>query len=150
MSQFKFSVGPWNVHTGADSYGPETRQPVDLETKFARFAELGFSAIQFHDDDAVPNMNNMTEEEIKAYAREVKKLVEKEGTTVGEKLAGYVREELVRNECKGPYLPAGLTVKNVDRLKHETSFHNPNNLNPDELLNEILTKYFKWLDEARV
>ncbi len=23
MSKFKFSVGPWNVHTGADSYGPE-------------------------------------------------------------------------------------------------------------------------------
>ena len=82
--------------------------------------------------------------------REFKKLVEKEGTTVGEKLAGYVREELVRNECKGPYVPAGVTVKNVDRLKHETSFHNPKNLNPDELLNEILRKYFKWLDEARV
>ena len=77
MSQFKFSVGPWNVHTGADSYGPETRKPIDLETKFAKFAELGFSAIQFHDDDAVPNMNNMTEEEIKAYARKVKKLLDK-------------------------------------------------------------------------
>ena len=23
MSEFKFSVGPWNVHTGADSYEPE-------------------------------------------------------------------------------------------------------------------------------
>ena len=45
MSNFKFSVGPWNVHTGADSYGPETRKPIDLETKFAKFAELGFSAV---------------------------------------------------------------------------------------------------------
>lgn len=79
MSKFKFSVGPWNVHTGADSYGPETRQPIDLETKFAKFAELGFSAVQFHDDDAVPNMNNMTEEEIKEYARGVKKLLDKYG-----------------------------------------------------------------------
>ena len=79
MSQFKFSVGPWNVHTGADSYGPETRKPVDLETKFAKFAELGFSAIQFHDDDAVPDMNNMTVEEIKEYARGVKKLLDKYG-----------------------------------------------------------------------
>ena len=79
MSKFKFSVGPWNVHTGADSYGPETRNPVDLETKFAKFAELGFSAIQFHDDDAVPDMNNMTEEEIKEYARGVKKLLDKYG-----------------------------------------------------------------------
>ena len=79
MSNFKFSVGPWNVHTGADSYGPETRRPIDLETKLARFAELGFSAVQFHDDDAVPNMNNMTEEEIKAYARSVRKLLDKYG-----------------------------------------------------------------------
>lgn len=77
MSDFKFSVGPWNVHTGADSYGPETRRPIDLETKFAEFARLGFSAVQFHDDDAVPNINNMTETQIKEYAREVKKLLDK-------------------------------------------------------------------------
>jgi len=77
MSNFKFSVGPWNVHPGADSYGPETRSEVELEEKFAKFAELGFSAVQFHDDDAVPNMNNMTEEEIKEYARGVKKLLDK-------------------------------------------------------------------------
>ena len=76
---FRFSVGPWNVHTGADSYGPETRKPIDLEEKFKRFAELGFSAVQFHDDDAVPDMNNMTEEEIREYARGVKKLLDKYG-----------------------------------------------------------------------
>ena len=79
MSKFRFSVGPWNVHTGADSYGPETRKPIDLETKFAKFAELGFSAVQFHDDDAVPNMNNMSNEEIKEYARGVKKMLDKYG-----------------------------------------------------------------------
>ena len=79
MSKFKFTVGPWNVHTGADSYGPETRSAIDLETKFAKFAELGFSAIQFHDDDAVPNMNQLTEEEIKAEARKVKGLLDKYG-----------------------------------------------------------------------
>ena len=76
MSAFKFSVGPWNVHAGADSYGPATRNEIDLETKFAKFAEIGFSAIQFHDDDAVPDMNNMTDEEIKEYARGVKKLLD--------------------------------------------------------------------------
>ena len=79
MSKFKFTVGPWNVHTGADSYGPETRQAVDLETKFAKFAELGFSAVQFHDDDVVPNMNQLSEEEIKAEARKVKGLLDKYG-----------------------------------------------------------------------
>ncbi len=79
MSKFKFTVGPWNVHTGADSYGPETRSAIDLESKFAKFAELGFSAIQFHDDDAVPNMNELTEDEIKAEARKVKGLLDKYG-----------------------------------------------------------------------
>ena len=56
MSQFRFSVGPWNVHTGADSYGPETRKAIDLETRFANFKKIGFDAVQFHDGDAVPNM----------------------------------------------------------------------------------------------
>lgn len=79
MSNFKFSVGPWNVHTGADSYGPATRADIDLEAKFAKFAELGFSAVQFHDDDAVPDMNSMTGEEIREHARSVKKLLDKYG-----------------------------------------------------------------------
>ena len=79
MSKFKFTVGPWNVHTGADSYGPETRRAVDLESKFARFAELGFSAVQFHDDDAVPDINSLSEEEIKAEAGKVKAMLDRYG-----------------------------------------------------------------------
>lgn len=79
MSKFKFSVGPWNIHAGADSYGPATRKEIPFEEKIKKFAELGFSAIQFHDDDAVPNMNNLTEEEIKAEARKVKALLDKYG-----------------------------------------------------------------------
>ena len=34
MTQFKFSVGPWNVHTGADAYGPATRKDIPIEEKF--------------------------------------------------------------------------------------------------------------------
>lgn len=77
MSQFRFSVGPWNVHTGADSYGPATRNDIALEEKFAKFSELGFDAVQFHDDDVVPNMNDLSEEEIKAEARKVKAMLDK-------------------------------------------------------------------------
>ena len=73
MSKFKFSVGPWNVHAGADSYGPATRSEISLEEKFKRFAEIGFDAVQFHDDDAVPNINDLTEEEIKAILRSIGK-----------------------------------------------------------------------------
>ena len=38
MTKFKFSVGPWNVHTGADSYGPDTRADIPIEEKFKKFA----------------------------------------------------------------------------------------------------------------
>lgn len=79
MSRFRFSVGPWNVHPGADSYGPETRKDIPIEEKFKKFAELGFSAVQFHDDDAVPNINQYTEEEIREKAREMKALLDKYG-----------------------------------------------------------------------
>ena len=79
MSRFKYSVGPWNVHNGADSYGPATRDEIDFENKIKTFAEMGFSAIQFHDDDAVPNMNDLSDEEIKAEARKVKVLLDKYG-----------------------------------------------------------------------
>lgn len=77
MSKFKFSVGPWNVHAGADAYGPAVRDEIPFEEKIKKFKEIGFDAIQFHDDDAVPNMNELSEEEIKVEARKVKALLDK-------------------------------------------------------------------------
>ncbi len=46
------------MHAGADSYGPATRKEIDFDTKPAKLAEMGFSAIRFHDDDAVPDIND--------------------------------------------------------------------------------------------
>lgn len=77
MSKFKYSVGPWNVHEGADAYGPATRKTISVEEKFKKFKEIGFDAIQFHDDDAVPNMNKLSVEEIKVEARKMKALLDK-------------------------------------------------------------------------
>lgn len=77
MSKFKYSVGPWNVHEGADAYGPATRKTISVEEKFKKFKEIGFDAIQFHDDDAVPNMNKLSVEEIKVEARKMKVLLDK-------------------------------------------------------------------------
>ena len=48
MSKFRYSVGPWNVHEGADAYGPATRETIDLEEKIKTFAEMGFDAIQLY------------------------------------------------------------------------------------------------------
>ena len=76
---FRFSVGPWNVSAGADVYGPETRKEIPLEEKIKKFKELGFDAVQFHDDDAVPGMNSMSEAEIRAAAADLKKTLDKYG-----------------------------------------------------------------------
>lgn len=77
MSRFKFSVGPWNVHEGADAYGPATRETIPMEEKIKKFKEIGFDAVQFHDDDAVPNINNLSDEQIIEEAKKLKKLLDK-------------------------------------------------------------------------
>lgn len=79
MSQFKFSVGPWNVAEGADVYGPEVRKTIPFEKKVETFKKLGFDAVQFHDDDAVPDLNGKTPAQISAKAKEVKKLLDRTG-----------------------------------------------------------------------
>ncbi len=39
--------------------------------------------------------------------------------------------------------------ENTDRLKHETAFHNPGNMNPNEILNLILDEYFAFAEQIR-
>jgi xylose isomerase len=79
MSQFRFSVGPWNVHEGRDAFGPEVRPSIAFAEKVKKFKEIGFSAVQFHDDDAVPKMNQMTDAEIRAEARQVRRILDDNG-----------------------------------------------------------------------
>lgn len=79
MSRFKFTCGPWNVSEGADAFGPEVRASISFEDKVKKFAEIGLSGVQFHDDDAVPDMNSMTEKQIIEYAKDVKSVLDKYG-----------------------------------------------------------------------
>jgi xylose isomerase len=79
MSMFKFSVGPWNVHSGADAFGPTVRDEISFADKVKKFKELGFDAVQFHDDDAVPDMNDLNEAQIRAQAKTVRKLLDDNG-----------------------------------------------------------------------
>jgi xylose isomerase len=79
MSQFKFSVGPWNVSDGADVFGPPTRTEIAFAEKVARFKKIGFHAIQFHDDDVVTDVDDKSAAEITKEAREVKKLLDDHG-----------------------------------------------------------------------
>ena len=78
---FRFSFGPWNIHEGADPFGPEVRKSIDFNTKLATYKKMGFDGVQFHDDDAVPNMNDLPPEQIVKEASEVKKVLDGHGLT---------------------------------------------------------------------
>jgi xylose isomerase len=52
-TSYRFSFGPWNISTGADPFGPPVRKEMDFARKLKAFKELGFDAVQFHDDDIV-------------------------------------------------------------------------------------------------
>ena len=79
MAKFRFTVGPWNVHEGNETFGPGNRPTVPFEEKIKKFAEIGMDGVQFHDDDAVPDMNNMSEKAIIDYAKDVKAFLDKNG-----------------------------------------------------------------------
>jgi xylose isomerase len=53
-TKYQFSFGPWNISTGADPFGPPVRKELEFARKIKAYKELGFDAVQFHDDDIVP------------------------------------------------------------------------------------------------
>ncbi len=79
MSMFKFSVGPWNIHEGADAFGPAVRKTIAFEKKVEMFKKIGLDGVQFHDDDAVPEINELNDGQIRARARETKKILDHYG-----------------------------------------------------------------------
>ena len=52
--KFRFTFGPWNIHEGADVFGPMVRKTVGFDKKLEMYKKMGFDGVQFHDDDAVP------------------------------------------------------------------------------------------------
>ena len=71
--QFRFSFGPWNIHEGADPFGPAVRPAMDFAAKLKTYKKLGFDAVQFHDDDAVPGLDKLTPAQVAAKAKELRK-----------------------------------------------------------------------------
>jgi xylose isomerase len=76
---FRFSFGPWNIHEGADPFGPAVRPSVPWSDKLPTYKKLGFDGVQFHDDDVVPNLNSLSAAEVEAEAREMRRMLEGEG-----------------------------------------------------------------------
>lgn len=68
---FRFSVGPWNLHPGADPFGPPVREEFSWDQKMKIFKDIGFDAIQFHDDDVCPA--DLSVQETSKRVKEMKK-----------------------------------------------------------------------------
>ena len=76
---FKFTFGPWNIHEGSDPFGPTVRETINFSKKLDYYKKLGFEGVQFHDDDAVPDMNDLTPQQITSKAKELKKVLDNSG-----------------------------------------------------------------------
>jgi xylose isomerase len=70
---YRFSVGPWNISRGADPFGPPVRPQVAFDEVLKVAVDLGFHAIQFHDDDAVPDLENLAPAEIVKQAETMRR-----------------------------------------------------------------------------
>ena len=79
MADYRFSFGPWNIHEGSDPFGPTVRETISFADKLKMYKKLGFDGVQFHDDDAVPDLENMAPAAICAAATELKKKLDDEG-----------------------------------------------------------------------
>ena len=76
---YRFSFGPWNIHEGADPFGPPVRPTLTFEEKLPLYKELGFDAVQFHDDDAVPDLDELSPSQIREEARQLRRTLEDQG-----------------------------------------------------------------------
>ena len=77
--QYKFCFGPWNISEGQDPYGPTTRPPETFDWKLNQLRKLGFDAMMFHDDDAVPEIDGKSGPKIRKEAKELKKRLDDAG-----------------------------------------------------------------------
>jgi xylose isomerase len=91
--KYRFSFGPWNIHEGGDPFGPTVRNSVEFGKKLKMYKELGFDGVQFHDDDAVPDMDNLSFVAIANKAKEVRSMLDSEGL-----VAEFVAPRLWENE----------------------------------------------------
>jgi xylose isomerase len=76
---YRFSFGPWNIHEGADPFGPTVRPSIAFAEKLRQYKALGFDGVQFHDDDAVPGIDGKSSSQVSQEARQMKKTLDDHG-----------------------------------------------------------------------
>jgi len=72
QQQYKFCFGPWNISEGQDPYGPPTRPTQTFDWKLDQLKKLGFDAMMFHDDDAVPDIDGKSDAQLRKESKELK------------------------------------------------------------------------------
>jgi xylose isomerase len=77
--QYKFSFGPWNISEGQDPYGPPTRPAQSFDWKLDQLKRLGYDAMMFHDDDAVPDIDGKSDAQLRTEAKALKKKLDDAG-----------------------------------------------------------------------
>ena len=77
---FKFSFGPDSLSSGTDPYGPAIREPYTLDEITDIAQSLGFSGLQFHDDDICPE--EAPYNDMKVAAKEMRKKLRESGLEV--------------------------------------------------------------------
>jgi xylose isomerase len=80
-ASYRFSIGPWNISRGADPFGPPVRPQVAFDDVLKAAVALGFEGIQFHDDDAVPDLENLTPSQIVHEAEAMRRKLADMGLT---------------------------------------------------------------------
>lgn len=79
QNQYRFSFGPWNISEGQDPYGPPTRPVQTFDWKLDQLKQLGFDAMMFHDDDAVPEIDSKSDTQVIKEAKALKKKLDNAG-----------------------------------------------------------------------
>lgn len=99
------------------------------------------------------NMRSISTNVKKEYAEAFAAYAKEHGTTVGALLRGFVEATVTPQAPAGEQFSSGVahivSYKNTDLLKAETAHHNPHNLNPNGILNEILDEYFRFVKRVR-
>jgi xylose isomerase len=79
QTSYRFCFGPWNLGEGADPYGPTVRKTRSFEWKLAQLKKLGYEAMMFHDDDAVPDIDRKSARQVEQKARALKSKLDDAG-----------------------------------------------------------------------
>lgn len=79
--EYRFSFGPWNISEGSDPFGPDVRPAFPHEQKFALYRPLGFEGVQFHDDDVVPGLDELSPAAMMRQTGAVKAMLANQGLT---------------------------------------------------------------------